>query len=61
MMACQLQCIFTIRTMVVPIILAIRTTVKPIIFAIRTMVYRTMSGQRENENWYLQSICYTRL
>ena len=51
----------SIRTTVVPIILAIRTTVVPIIFAIRKTVDRTIPGRWENSNWYLQSICYTRL
>ena len=48
--------IFTIRRKVVTIILAIRTTVLPIIIGIRMMVDRTMPGQGENSNRFLQSI-----
>ena len=53
--------IFAIRGKVVKIILAIHMTVVPMIFAICMMVNRTMPGQGENSNRYLQSICYTRL
>ena len=40
---------------------SIGTTVVPIIFAIRTTVDITMHERTENSNWYLQSICLTRL
>ena len=40
---------------------SIGTTVVPIILAIRKTVDRTIPGWRENSNWFLQSICYTRL